>query len=338
MKKKILFYSSVSSISLFETQKFYKTDISILKELDFDVVVTNKISDFLFFWKYNIAFVYFYRYGLFVSVLARLFGKKVFFTGGIDDLDSSYATTRAYFIQKILFKLCYFFSNTSILVSTSDCENVKKIYNGVLPSKAKISFHSIEVDAFMCKDSQQKGSDFTTIAWMGTEQNVIRKGVDLSLHLFSLLIKKYPEYALSKFIIIGKKGLGTDYLFALCQKLSILDKVVFTGEVDEMTKIDLLKRSCYYMQLSQYEGFGIAATEALVSQNIVINSGRGGLIDSVGCYGIQVNIKEDLAKQIASLHQRIQNIDSGFLKSGEKYVIDNFSYNIRKNDLKDIIG
>ena len=61
MKNKILFYSSVSNIELFETQKFYKTDISLLKSLGFDVSVTNRIIDFLFFWKYDLAFIYFFR-------------------------------------------------------------------------------------------------------------------------------------------------------------------------------------------------------------------------------------------------------------------------------------
>ncbi|HEY5588374.1 MAG TPA: glycosyltransferase family 4 protein [Candidatus Paceibacterota bacterium] len=337
MKNRVLFYSSVSNIELFETQKFYKTDISILNDLDFKVLVTNKIWDFLFFWKYDLAFIYFYRYGFFGSVIARIYGKPVYFSGGIDDLDESYATTRRYKIQKLFFKLCHFFSTKCILVSTSDNENVKKVYKGVLPHKISISFHSIETENFVCNSSQIKGNDFTSIVWMGGVENVKRKGVDLSLKLFNHLAQNYIEYKDSRFIVIGKKGKGTNYLIDLCLELNILDKVVFTDEVDESTKIELLKKSRYYMQLSKYEGFGLAATEALMARNIIINSGRGGLSDSVGTHGIQVDINENLIAQIGSIHKQIQNIDSDFLKAGEQYVIDNFSYNLRKSDFRKIM-
>jgi glycosyltransferase involved in cell wall biosynthesis len=337
MKNKILFYSSVSNIELFETQKFYKTDISLLKSLGFDVSVTNRIIDFLFFWKYDLAFIYFFRYGFFVSLIARILGKPAYFTGGIDDLDITYATPKRYKIQKVFFKLCCFCSTKCILVSTTDMANVKKIYNGVLPKKVILSFHTIEVENFLCSNPQNKGNDFSTIVWMGGEVNVIRKGVDLALRVFSELSTKYSEYQNSMFIVIGKKGDGTDFLVELCKQLNITEKVIFTDEVDETTKINLLLSSRYYMQLSKYEGFGIAATEALAAQNIVINSGKGGLIDSVGKHGIQIDINKDLKKQIDNLHNQIQNIDSVFLKAGEQYVIDNFSYNLRKTDFKRII-
>ena len=44
--KKILFYSSVSDVSFFYTQKFYKIDIDLLQELGFEVITTNKKKRF----------------------------------------------------------------------------------------------------------------------------------------------------------------------------------------------------------------------------------------------------------------------------------------------------
>ena len=46
MHKRILFYSSVSDLSFFNTQKFYQIDINILKDLGFTVETTNKKCDF----------------------------------------------------------------------------------------------------------------------------------------------------------------------------------------------------------------------------------------------------------------------------------------------------
>ena len=37
MKKRILFYSSVGSLELFKTQKFYQIDIALLGDLGYDV-------------------------------------------------------------------------------------------------------------------------------------------------------------------------------------------------------------------------------------------------------------------------------------------------------------
>lgn len=103
------------------------------------------------FWKYDIAFIYFYRYGLIAALFAKLFGKKVLFTGGIDALDKNVATPRQRYIQKILFKLCNLFSDTSILVSQTDQSNVKDIYGGKLPSNCALSFHVIDFDSFEFK-------------------------------------------------------------------------------------------------------------------------------------------------------------------------------------------
>lgn len=337
MKKNIFFYSSVKSKDLFETQNYYKTDIAILKDLGFNVFTTNKISDFLKFKKYDTAFIYFYTYGLFVAIIARLLGKKVFFTGGIDDLDKTYATSSRHIRQKFLFKLCHIFAHRCILVSSADRENVKTIYAGKLPDKISLSFHSIEVEKFLCNNTDLKSEIFTSIAWMENEGNVIRKGIDTSLKVFSHLVKNYSEFKNYKFIIIGKKGLGSTYLDNIAKQLNIEDKIIFTDAVDEETKIEILKKSRIYMQLSIYEGFGIAATEALAARNIVINSGRGGLTDSVGRYGIQLDIDKNIVELIPILYSELNNVEDYFLQQGVDYVINNFSFKKRKDDFQNIL-
>ena len=66
MKKRILFYSSVGSLELFKTQKFYQIDIALLGDLGYDVSLSNRILDSLLFWKYDILFSYFYRYSFII--------------------------------------------------------------------------------------------------------------------------------------------------------------------------------------------------------------------------------------------------------------------------------
>ena len=83
-RKKILFYSSVKNIKLFDIQRFYSVDVKLLENLGYDVIKTNKISCFFKFWNYDISFLYFYRWSLFPALISRCFLKKIYFTGGID--------------------------------------------------------------------------------------------------------------------------------------------------------------------------------------------------------------------------------------------------------------
>lgn len=328
MKSKVFFYSSVRDKKLFNTQRFYQIDIDLIKNLGYEVHVTNRIADFLFFWKYDISFIYFYRKGLFPAIISKLFLKRVFFTGGIDDLNESTTTPKNYFVQKVFFKLCNLISNNSILVSTSDQDNVRKIYNGKLPKNTSLSFHTIDVEKFIIDDDVKKDFFFTSIAWMESIGNVKRKGVDKAIYLFKMLIERMG-FLDAKFYIIGKEGVGSDYLKKICVELGISEKVIFTGSIDESLKIDFLKRSKYYFQLSTFEGFGIAALEALSSRNIVIHSGKGGLNGSIGNNGIIVDLKKDLNYQVEDLLKQLSEFNLDKLKTASIEVYKNYS-NIRR--------
>lgn len=108
---------------------------------------------------------------------------------------------------------------------------------------------------------------------MGDEGNVVRKGVDKALQIFAEL-KKIPEFVDYRFVIIGRKGEGEVLVRSIIDKYNLKGSVELKGEVSEEDKINLLKQSKYYFQLSLYEGFGLAALEALCANNIIIHSGR----------------------------------------------------------------
>ena len=72
----VFFYSSVRTKKMFSIQSYYRNDICILKDLGYNVHLSNSIWDFLCFWKYDIAFLYFYKYSFFAAFFAKLFRKK----------------------------------------------------------------------------------------------------------------------------------------------------------------------------------------------------------------------------------------------------------------------
>lgn len=325
--KKILFYSSVSDISLFNTQKFYKIDIDLLRELGFEVIPTNKRMEFLKFWKYNITFCYFYKWAFIPAIISRIFLKKVYFTGGIDDLSKD-KNTKLYKRQKLFFKICYFLSTKCFIVSSEDLKNVSDIISNT--KKIIKSYHSIDIAAFDRNGANKRSNNFFSIAWMKNKDNVIRKGVDKALLLFERLLQN-KEYADSIFYIAGIEGEGSDYLKQIIKDNNIKN-VVFLGNITEEKKIEYLSNVKYYFQLSEYEGFGLAALEALAAGCIVIHSGRGGLKDCIANNGIIVDIASPVTDQINELEIKLKDFNKKQLSDGIKRINSLFSNERRRND------
>ena len=164
-KKSVLFFSSVKTRKMFSIQSYYRNDIMILKELGYDVHLSKSCWDFICFWRYSVAFIYFYRYGLFAAAIAKLLGKRVYFTGGIDYLEPAFATPRQRSLQAVLFRLCNILSDTSILVSSSDCRNVAALYGGRLPRNCKLCYHVIDIGRFLyTPDVAKKPNQFLLVA------------------------------------------------------------------------------------------------------------------------------------------------------------------------------
>lgn len=332
-KKTILFYSSVKSKKMFSIQKFYKTDISILKDLGYRVSLSNSMFDYLLFWKYDIAFIYFYRYGLIPAIISKFFRKKVVITGGIDFLDKDYAKKKAYLIQKLFFRLCIIFSDKNIIVSNADLKNIKTFKPKLDQNKFPISFHVIEYDKFVIDNVNKKEKIITTIAWMGNVENVTRKGIDKAIFLFKEIHDLDNDF---RMLIIGPQGKGSDFIREIIRENQLDNLITLTGAVSEEDKISILKRSLIYAQLSIYEGFGIAAVEALASGNIVVHTNVGGLTDGIANNGlIAAKDLKSTVRQIFSLLDNDKEYQM-FLNNGLSHVSENFRYEKRLEDFKKI--
>ena len=333
MKQTVLFYSSVSSKELFKIQQFYVVDINILRDLGYEVILSNKVFDAFRFWRYQLVFAYFYKWSFFVALIARLFGRFTYFTGGVDALEKNVYSKKRYYLQIAFMFLSNLVAKKCIVVSRSDNTNIRKFV--LFKDKLSYSEHTIDVNRFYT--NQKKDNFFSTIVWQGAQENVERKGVDLALKMFAELVKssRYNEY---KFYIIGKNGPGTPYLQQIVRDLDIEDKVIFTGAVSEEEKIELLKKSHFYFQLSKYEGFGLAALEALCASNIVIHSGKGGLSNPIYDSCIKLDIEKDVKIESKLLLQTIESFDyKRFYQSVER-VRTYYSNERRKTDFSKIIG
>ena len=291
--------------------------------------------DFLAFWRYDIAFIYFYRFGLIPALLARVTGRVVLFTGGIDYLDRQFAGFKAFFIQSIFFNLCGILSHANIIVSDADLENCQRIQWLFPRRKNRLVKHCIDVESYVGAGLAGRSKSLVTIAWMARTENVIRKGVLETIRLFQQIHQRDPDFRL---FIVGPTGEGTVCVRALIAELALEDQVVITGTISEKEKIAKLNGALVYAQLSKYEGFGIAAIEALAASCIVIHSNAGGLREAVGNHGLVWSDGEpsclDEMFQLLGAPQR----HAAWAAAGLRHVRTHYSRELRLDGLRSILA
>ena len=236
----------------------------------------------------------------------------------------------SYKVQKILINLSYYFANSFLVVSDSDMFNIRKALFFMDAKKLLLSYHSIDMlNSYnpYGKLSFRDRDIGSTICWMGSVENVKRKGVDKSLHLFKRL-----DIQFNKFYIIGEIGPGSDYLKEIISELELDDMVIFTGSISDAKRDKILMGSRLYFQCSSYEGFGVAALEALYHGCCVVHSGKGGLSSTISSYGIMVDFQDCDKEDVSIIATNILNFDNSInLANIKKHLSRNFSHHGRTN-------
>jgi glycosyltransferase involved in cell wall biosynthesis len=318
---------------MFSIQRFYSIDIEILLNIGYNVKLSNSIFDFLKFWEYDLVFIYFYRIGLLGAFIATLFNKKTYFTGGVDFLERNYAKGVSFFIQKILFKACNCFSTRNFIVSTSDLANIKSIFRKEFDNYIFCP-HVID---FLPICNFSKNKIITTVVWMGNDENVYRKGILNAINLFKSIHNIDPEY---KMYIIGYKGKGAEKVEKYILEKGLSNFVFLTGSINEVDKIKLLQSSIAYFQLSVFEGFGIAAIEALALGNIVVHTGKGGLKDGISEFGIKLNNTlydfNKSANEVLTIINNKKEYDT-LIRGGINHINKNYLFSKRLEIFKEYI-
>jgi len=179
----------------------------------------------------------------------------------------------------------------------------------------------------------KKQNILLTICWMGSIKNVKRKGLDRCIYFLNELVKKDLSY---KLYIIGSFGEGTQFLKGIIFDLNLQDSVIFTGEISETEKIDYLTKSKYYLQLSTYEGFGLAVIEAMINGCYIIHSNVGGLKDTIGENGLIINNFDNYPEIVNSFIDSDSNYtnNESIIIENQKNVIEKYSIFSRANYFK----
>jgi L-malate glycosyltransferase len=131
--------------------------------------------------------------------------------------------------------------------------------------------------AMMAKDNEKIITHISNLRPVKRSQDVIS--------IFYNIQKELP----AKLMLIGE-GPEREHIELQCQKLGILDKVIFFGKSNEIDKI--LCFSDLFLLPSETESFGLAALEAMASGVPVISSNTGGIpeVNIQGVSGFLSNV------------------------------------------------
>lgn len=283
--RRLLLYAATRERSMLE-QGFYAAEVQgLCREAEVaDVHVTNRIAD-IWTADFDGLICYFYSYSALAAVVARIRGKRVIATGGGEQLVRTMAPNFCiYAIRLVFFWLSLLFVDKILATSTADFQRMIKFGN-FRQSAIILSFHGADVvrqiDQANFVNPRTPGS-IITICGMDTLENIRRKGLFRAIDLLAQLRVRTPDARLT---VIGRTTCA-DIVFKYAASKGCADAIDLVGYVSEVEKVRLLKSARYYVQLSDYEGFGIGALEALAMGCQVIHSNVGGLRDTIAEYGI----------------------------------------------------
>ena len=334
MKKTACFFSN-ESIECIEQEQYSIQDINILKDLGYEVIIANNFSKIPF--DCDLYFSWWASGSILPLVKAKLSSTPIIVVAGGNETmfykDSLYGIPAGYlatpWYKKIATRLTLKLASRVLVVSNFMLRDTIR-----LGAKKPIMVHnSVNITKFNLSDKKRK---FITIIFK-SEKNVVRlKRGEIFIRSIPDILKVYPD---QKFIIIGAKDNYFEYLKALCVELGVDSNVNFVGSIKNESVVEWMQKSIVYVQISDTETFGVAIAEAMSCGTHVVVSNRGAIPEVVGPFGNFVD--HNAPQTVSAAILKILNYDGKQYvfesKKIRNHIIENFSYEIRKNKIETII-
>jgi glycosyltransferase involved in cell wall biosynthesis len=281
---RLLYYISATDRTHLE-QGFFGEEVAALRSnaMVSSVHATNRLTE-VWTQDYDAVISYFYSYSAIVAMIARLRGKRVIVVGGAEQILREMAPSTWRYLTKMSgFFLTLFWCTKILAASRSDLSKMRRAAF-FKRSAIELSFHgtlaSSQLDRTDFQRPRERAS-MITICGMDSECNLVRKGVLRAIKLLANTREIEPE---ARLVVVGRDAFG-EMAREYARALNCENAVILKGFVSNEAKYDLLRTARYYLQLSDYEGFGVGALEALALGCEVIHSNVGGLCDTIMNYG-----------------------------------------------------
>lgn len=330
-KKKVLFFARVADKNILSDVSFYEQDIRALREMGFDVQVSNRLRD-IFLCRYDMLYVWWWTYSLLPIIVSRLKGGKCIVAGAFHyqtPLMSGTDFVRRSWLYKMLIGLSLRAAHMNIFVSA--CE-YNAVVNNLRVNNPRLVYHGIDTEVYSPSDSGRddgrldkagRTPQLLCISWM-EKNNIERKCIREVVDALEIL---YMQGVEANLLLVGRPGPGFEEFKEFVATKSCAKNITFKGHVTEAEKINLLRTSTMYVSPTLYEGFGIAIAEALSVGCPVITSRNGAVPEVVGRCAIFVDAgsSHSIAQAILAL---LQNPEARIRLSrlGRRRIVNRYSY------------
>lgn len=278
-RKTICCYARVREAVVFEVHDFYRIDIRILRDLGYDLIVTNSLSTLLRA-RCDIYYAWWFGYGIFPALLGFFRRKPVVVSGVLHTLDcqglSGWPT-----IKRLIMKLTMKLADCSILCSPGEHDRL----DGFRPRNPQIVPLSIDADDY-APAPVIRGKTIVMLTQLNRE-NVERKMVLQAVAAFAEFSTSHPDFEL---IIAGAIGDGLESVRECARKFGLEKRIKFPGRISLRDKVSCLQSAWAYLQPTSCEGFGLAIGEALACGTPVVTSPERCVL---GTYGDAVQYGTD---------------------------------------------
>ena len=279
-------FFSTAPIEQISREQYSLTDIRILKELGFGVVVANCFSSIP--WNCDLYFSWWASGSIMPMIIAKHVNKPnivvaggneaMFYRDSVNGIPFGYLNMPFY--KRVATRMTLRFSTIVIVVSKFMVPDVTRLAGRpviVVPN-------CVDTDRFVPDKSKLRR--YVTTCFRLDEGPVALKRGESFLRAAAQVLNKRPNEV---FVIIGFRGSAYRRLAALVEELKIRDSVIFTGAIHNNEVRNWLVRSKCYVQISDTETFGVAVAEAMSTGTPVVVSRMGALPELVGDLGTYVD-------------------------------------------------
>jgi len=333
LKRRICFFVGAKDKSVIYKRQAFLNDIRILKESGFEVVIATTWREIP--WNVDLYFSWWPSKGIFPLIKAKITKKPIVVVAGGSEVVHSYPVkygfnnSSAIRRKAILNTLTHASKVLSISVSAE-----KEILSLAPKCNVETVYLSVDTDKYKPIIGETKELWLFTLCTLNKE-NVSRKKILSIVQAAPFVLQKSPQL---KFIIAGRKLDGYKIVESEVRSLSIQDNFLFPGEITDEEKLKYFSKSLIYLQPTVHEGFGVAIAEAMACELPVITSRVAAVPEVIGEVGVYVDSSSprEIAEKILFLlkHSEIRE-DLGV--RGRERVKKNFSYNLRRGRIREII-
>lgn len=295
--KRVCFFAGVGSTAALLERQWYQSDIRILRELGFDVVIA--VSPRQIPLGCDLYFSWWPTRSIFPLAVAKLSRKPIIIVVGGEEVLNSIRTPESYHSKPVpvrwAIRTCLRHADCVLTLSA----HIRKEAANLHGREILMVPPGIDTVQYSPGNEAEKGGYILTISKLG-ENHFHRKRIGVILEAIPLVLERYPE---QRFLIAGPKAEAFPRIEQMVARLGIEDRVRFTGRITDAQKLELLRGAQIYLQPTLHEGFGVAIAEAMSCGLPVITSAVGAVPEVVGDCAVFVDPDrpEQMAEAIIQL-------------------------------------